>query len=82
MTTMKTTRTTKWTVGLALVVGLFGGAALAKNKAQCKRDVKEFIKQCEKVCGQQLEKKNPKAAEGCRKNCQDQSAAFEKECDK
>ena len=82
MTTMKTTRQTKWTVVLALAVGLCGGAALAKTKAQCKRDVKEFVKQCEKVCGQQLEKKNAKAADGCRKNCQDQATAFEKECDK
>lgn len=74
--TMKTHATKVAVIVLALV----STAAIAKSRAQCHRDVKEFVRQCEKACDQ-TQKKNPRAAEGCKNNCRNQSAQFEKGCD-
>jgi hypothetical protein len=64
----------------AMIFALIGGAAVAKDRAQCQREIKEFAQQCERVCAQQLSKKNPKAAEACKGNCRSQTAKFEKGC--
>jgi hypothetical protein len=64
----------------ALLVVLLGPLADAKPRAQCHRDVKEFVRQCEKAC-EQTQKKNPRAADGCKNMCRTQSVQFDKGCD-
>lgn len=64
-----------------LIAALFSLPAFADNEAaQCKKDCKEFVSQCEKSCDTQLKKKDTsgKATAGCKKNCND----FVKQCEK
>jgi len=61
-----------------VVIALLGLPALAENagEKQCLKDCKDFVVQCEKVCEQKADKKNPKVIPACKKACKD----FEKNC--
>jgi hypothetical protein len=77
------------TRALAVVLSLWAAGAFAApppntpaRLAKCQRDAAGFVKFCEELCAQQRKNKaHPNAAE-CRATCREQTAKFQKRCEK
>jgi hypothetical protein len=63
---------------------LLSGVAFAKPKtrAECERQVKEFMAVCEKQSCEKVAQKDPSKKASCVKMCHDQEAVLQKACER
>jgi hypothetical protein len=71
-------------IRFVLVGLLFSGVALAKpkTKAECEREVKDFMGICEKQACEKVGKKEPTKRASCTKMCHDQEPVLMKACER